>query len=145
MPRNSRFTIVNGILERAIELPVREHEAYVLRCCGADAALAAEVMALLALSKSAEAFLQAGTGNLQPGDVLGGRFRIIQELGCGGAGTVFLVEDSYLGRVALKVVHGNLLAEASTLDRVAAEVKAAWAVSHPNVCPVFDLIHFDDE
>jgi serine/threonine protein kinase len=144
MPRNSRFTIVNGIVEGAIELSVREREAYVLQYCGADAGLAAEVMALLALSQSADGFLEAGAGDLQPGDVLGGRFRIVEELGCGGAGTVFLVEDSHLGRVALKVVHGNLLAGGSTMDRVAAEVKAARAVSHPNVCPVFDLFQFDD-
>lgn len=144
MPKNSRFTIVNGIVEGAIELPVRVREAYVAQCCGADAGLAAEVMALLSLSQSADRLLDAGASDIHPGDVLGGRFRIVEELGCGGAGTVFLAEDSYLGRVALKVVHGNLLAGGSLIDRVAAEVKAARAVSHPNVCPVFDLFQFDD-
>jgi serine/threonine-protein kinase len=142
MSHNRRFQTINGVLESAFELPVSQREAYVLQCCGEDAALAAEALDLLALSKSAEGLLSIEGGELQAGDILGGRFRIVGELGCGGAGTVFLAEDSYLGKVALKVIHANLLA--SAMDRAAAEVKAGRGISHPNLCPLFDLFRFED-
>ena len=46
------------------------------------------------------------TTELEPGVVLGGRFRIEGRLGHGGTATVFLAEDCVLGReVAIKRLH----------------------------------------
>jgi serine/threonine-protein kinase len=94
----------------------------------AGGTLLAEVRQLLALIDPPPAVLV-------PGDVLGDRFRIVREIGRGGMGSVFLAEDRQSGEVALKVFHAP--------DRFPTEAKAARAVSHPNVCPVFDFFTFE--
>lgn len=65
-----------------------------------------------------------------------GRFEIRGELGRGGMGTVYLAHDPELRRlVALKVpkLVGRIAEE-----RFLRESRAAAAVSHPNLCPVYD-------
>jgi serine/threonine protein kinase len=77
------------------------------------------------------------------GDKRFGRYRVVQRLGVGGMGEVYLAEDDVLGRqVAIKTVHPRGLAGAAAdiyRTRFAHEAKAAAALSHPNIVPVFDL------
>jgi serine/threonine protein kinase len=69
-----------------------------------------------------------------------GRYRILRKLGAGGMGTVYLAHDTHLDRrVALKVPHFRLLANASVLERFYREARAAASFDHPNLCPVFDV------
>jgi len=73
-----------------------------------------------------------------PGDCLAGRFLIEQELGRGGAGTVFIAQDRTLGRaVAIKVL--THAPDAHALARFAQEARAAGALEHPNVLAVHDV------
>jgi len=73
-----------------------------------------------------------------------GRYRIIRRLGQGAMGTVYLAQDTKLDRrVALKIPHvapagardGETVRD---LDRFDREVRAAAALHHPNLCPVYD-------
>lgn len=71
-----------------------------------------------------------------PGEWIAERFRIVQSLGQGGMGQVYLAEDDELNGelVAIKVLRvGNV----NLLRR---EVELARKVTHPNVCRVHDLI-----
>jgi tetratricopeptide (TPR) repeat protein len=65
-----------------------------------------------------------------------GRYAVRETLGRGGMGTVYLAHDPELDRlVALKVPQlGGPAAE----ERFLREARAAAAVTHPNLCPVFD-------
>jgi formylglycine-generating enzyme required for sulfatase activity/serine/threonine protein kinase len=74
-----------------------------------------------------------------------GRYRILRELGAGGMGTVYLARDTKLDReVALKVPSlGGDGPAAVDLDRFFREARAAASVSHPNVCPIFDVGEID--
>lgn len=73
-----------------------------------------------------------------PGDCLAGRFLIEQELGRGGAGTVFIAQDRTLGRaVAIKVL--THAPDAHALARFAQEARAAGALEHPNVLALHDV------
>src|SRR6266404_1395280 len=77
-------------------------------------------------------------GTVAPGDCLAGRFLIEQELGRGGAGTVFIAQDRTLGRsVAIKVL--THAPDAHALARFAQEARAAGALEHPNVLAVHDV------
>jgi len=75
-----------------------------------------------------------------------GRFLIEQELGRGGAGTVFIAQDRTLGRaVAIKVL--THAPDAHALARFAQEARTAGALEHPNVLAVHDVgehegVHF---
>jgi hypothetical protein len=68
-----------------------------------------------------------------------GRYRILQQLGEGGMGTVYLAHDTQLDRqVALKVP--QLTADdAVAVQRFYREARAAAMLQHPNLCPVYDF------
>ncbi len=73
------------------------------------------------------------------GRTLGGRYRLVAPLGTGASATVYLAEDVMLARkVAVKVLHPSLAADAAFLKRFRAEAQAAAALSHPHVVAVFD-------
>ncbi len=74
-----------------------------------------------------------------------GRYRLVRELGRGGMGTVVLAVDTQLGRqVALKIPFLKKKSDTRTLKRFEREAKAAAALSHPNICPVYDFGTFQN-
>ncbi len=74
-----------------------------------------------------------------------GHFRIIEKLGSGGMGDVFLAEDTKLGRnVALKFLPADYFTDAERLGRFKREAKTAAQISHPNVTAIYDLGTFRD-
>ena len=73
-----------------------------------------------------------------------GRYKILEELGAGGFGTVYKAEDEVLGRiVALKVLHPSLLIDQSFLARFRNEARLAAQLEHPNLIPVHDFGEID--
>jgi len=69
-----------------------------------------------------------------------GPYEIIAPLGAGGMGEVYRARDTRLKRdVAIKVVHGDVPRDTERIRRFEQEARAASALSHPNVCAVFDL------
>ncbi len=71
-----------------------------------------------------------------------GRYLIRRLLGKGGMGSVYLAHDPELDRpVALKVPQ---VSGAEAGERFLREARAAAAVSHPNLCPVYDAGRADD-
>jgi tetratricopeptide (TPR) repeat protein len=74
---------------------------------------------------------------LTPGTVLGGRYRLEQELGRGGMGIVFRATDAQLARqVALKVLPAA--ASHGARERLIREARAAAALNHPAIVSVYD-------
>jgi serine/threonine protein kinase/tetratricopeptide (TPR) repeat protein len=87
---------------------------------------------------------QSGTHSsdpaMQPGDVLGGRYEILQLLGEGGMGAVYKAMDREVGRpVALKLIRPQLAANPSILARFKQELLLAHQVTHRNVIRIYDL------
>jgi serine/threonine protein kinase/Tfp pilus assembly protein PilF len=82
----------------------------------------------------------ASAAVLQIGDVLGGRYEILQLLGEGGMGAVYKAADRELDRfVALKVIRPELASNPSILARFKQELLLAHQVTHRNVIRIYDL------
>lgn len=103
---------------------------------GALAALVAD--GLLTPFQAAE----VASGN---GDALRlGGYRVLDRIGRGGTGSVFLAEHAMLGkRVAVKVLSDALRADPEARRRFVGEARAAAALAHPNIVTVLgaDMSH----
>jgi formylglycine-generating enzyme required for sulfatase activity/predicted Ser/Thr protein kinase len=73
-----------------------------------------------------------------------GRYRVLQLLGNGGMGAVYLAEDSHLGRqVALKMLYLDASESPQRVERFVREARLAAVLQHPNICTVFDAGEVD--
>src|SRR2546422_8971713 len=69
-----------------------------------------------------------------------GRYQLIERLGAGGMGEVYLAYDPHLDRrVAIKLLPAHLAADAVARERLRREALAAAALDHPFICKVFEV------
>ena len=67
-----------------------------------------------------------------------GHYTLTRRLGQGGMGVVYAARDERLGReVALKMIAG--LSDEAAVKRFWREARAAAAVTHPNVCQIYEV------
>ena len=76
---------------------------------------------------------------LIPGARLG-PYDIQSPLGAGGMGEVYKARDTRLDRtVAVKVLPEHVASDPDLRQRFEREAKALAALSHPHICPVYDV------
>ncbi|MGH9391310.1 MAG: serine/threonine-protein kinase, partial [Vicinamibacteria bacterium] len=68
------------------------------------------------------------------------QFKLVEPLGKGGMGQVFLAEDTALDRkVALKFLPAALEEDRTARERFLREAKAAAALDHPYICKIYEI------
>ncbi len=137
------------IFSEALALPAAERAAFLERVCGGNQTLRAQVEELLRAHEEAGDFLKQaaaespGLGNLgKVGEKLGdrvGRYKLLQQIGEGGWGVVFMAEQEQPVRrmVALKVVKPGMDTK-NVIARFEAERQALALMEHPNIAKVLD-------
>src|SRR5215471_18426886 len=137
------------IFTEAIQLPIEERARFLDRVCAHDEPLRRKIEALLKSNDRAGAFLEEPAATIgdgrarampgeKPGDLID-RYRLLQKIGEGGCGVVFVAEqqEPVHRRVALKVVKPGM-DTSSVIARFEAERQALALMDHPNIAHVFD-------
>jgi serine/threonine-protein kinase len=150
-----RFQQVSDLFHAALAGDAATRAMFVDEACGADRELRDEVMAWLEAHQNAGGFGQEPVPVLAPaasmplaqGTTLG-PYQIDRPLGAGGMGEVYRAIDGRLERtVAIKVLPEHVAADVESKQRFEREAKTVASLSHPHICPIFDVgeqdgIHF---
>jgi Tol biopolymer transport system component len=143
-----RWQRVKDLFEAARALPADARSPYVQDACDGDEDLRKEIESLLTAYKSTAHFLEAPAAQTFPHLAVApsfanrriGPYEISSQIGRGGMGEVYKARDTRLGRpVAIKALTVHSAAEARTLERFAREARATGALSHPNICALYDV------
>lgn len=74
------------------------------------------------------------------GTILAGRYRIVQKLGDGAMGEVYLGEHLTIGRKdAIKVLRDTLARDPEAIARFTRGTRMVSSITHPNVCTIYDF------
>ena len=146
---SARWARVQELFHAVADLPPDERATRLARACDGDAALAAEVEALVRedargdslldrpLASVAGRMIGAGPPAAVPGHAFG-RYRLERLLGEGGMGVVYLAVRDDLGSVAaLKVLRDAWLSPARR-ERFSAEQRTLAQLSHPSIARLYD-------
>jgi len=148
-----------AVFSAARRLPAAERAAYLADACAGDATLRERVEELLRASQEAGAFLQdpaagarrpvdaaASPGPVSNGAALGekagdriGRYKLLQQIGEGGCGVVYMgeQEEPVRRRVALKVIKLGMDTK-QVVARFEAERQVLALMDHPNIAKVLE-------
>ena len=132
----------------AVQVAAAERSAVLNQVCAGDAELRRRVELLLrAHDDSADLPPVAGgvdktmayVPHEQPGTVIAGRYKLLEAIGEGGMGTVWVAEQTQPVRrkVALKLIKAGMDSK-SVLARFEAERQALAVMDHPNIAKVLD-------
>ena len=84
--------------------------------------------------------LETPVHELNRGTLFANRYEIIEELGKGGMGRVYRVEDQKIKQeIALKLIKPEIASDKKTIERFKNELTTARDIRHKNVCGMFDL------
>ena len=84
--------------------------------------------------------LETALNILTEGSLVAGKYRIVEEIGRGGMGIIYLAKDLSLGRkVALKFLSEHLSLDSTAHKRLLREAKAAAALDHANICSIHEV------
>src|SRR5262245_54276194 len=79
------------------------------------------------------------------GKVIKGRYNVINKIGEGGMGSVYLAEQVSIGRkVALKVLHGSYASDDEFINRFRREARLAASLNHRNIVTIYDFDQGND-
>jgi serine/threonine protein kinase len=140
---------IKKIFYSALEHMPAEREVFLDEACASDADLRRDVEILLD-SYQSEFLEKPAVGKFDPAVIVEpqtvkigtqiNQYKIIQKLGTGGMGEVFLAEDTRLNRqVAIKFFQSASVFGAQSEHRLLREAQSAARLNHPNICTIYEI------
>lgn len=148
---NNRWQKVKEVFHAALERAPDERPAFLAEACAGDEALRKDVESLIEAHEKEGSFIDSPAFELAAGwltddaaDSLKGQqinhYRILEVLGAGGMGEVYLAQDMRLGRnIALKLLPASFTNDTDRLQRFQQEARAASALNHPNILTIHEV------
>ena len=154
---DKRWEEIEKLYHATLEKDKKDRPAFLNDASGGDEGLRSEVESLLAYEDRAEQFIESPAveiaarmmaentrAKVSAGQMIN-QYRIVEPLGAGGMGEVYLAEDTRLNRkVALKFLPAHLIEDKDHLRRFEQEARAIAGLSHPNVCTIHEVIETAD-
>ncbi len=137
------------LLADLLERPPEQWDAFLADACGDDPALRVEVLSLAGCQATSSEFLETpayvlpdavidslNQGELKPGETLGD-CKVLELIGEGGMGEVYLADDTRLGRrVAVKLLKRHL--QDALGQRFRQEQRVLAGLTHPGIARLYD-------
>jgi serine/threonine-protein kinase len=152
-----RLQQIEDLYHSALERDIAERMAFVNDSCDGDEELRREVESLLASHDQAGDFIETPVhlvaarliADNQKHSMVGraiAHYEIIELLGAGGMGEVYLARDRTLGRqVALKLLPDYFTRDEARVRRFQQEARTASGLNHPNILTIYEISQFDDQ
>ena len=147
---SDRWNKIEDLYYSALELDAGDRETFLEQQSQGDESLKGEVLSLLASADRQDSFMEEPAAPMAL-DILRSektglvgktvaRYPIVDVLGHGGMGEVYLAHDPSLDRkVALKILPTTITDNRLRVQRFQQEARAASAISHPNVAHIYEI------
>ncbi len=147
-----RWRLIDELFHKVVDLPSNERRDFLEAACGGDASLRNEIEKLIDGSDRAGSFIETppaldettiALAESEARAVSGlriGAYRVIQEIGRGGMGTVYLAaraDEEFQKRVAIKVVTAGFDHD-TIIHRFRNERQILAGLDHPNIARLLD-------
>lgn len=158
-----RWRKIDEILQAALDLAPEHRSAFLDKACAGDAALRREVEGFINSHDEAGSFIESpaveatakamadsvseSAAKSSVGKSLS-HYQLLELLGVGGMGEVYLARDGKLGRkVALKLLPSYFTTDTNRLRRFQQEAATTSALNHPNIVTIYEVaevggVHF---
>jgi serine/threonine protein kinase/cytochrome c-type biogenesis protein CcmH/NrfG len=151
-----RWQQINDLYHSSLEREPRERAAFIAQACDGDEDLRQEIESLINSHEQDDGFIEqpvagvvarlliAEHTNSMTGVEIG-HYQILNDLGSGGMGEVYLAHDSKLNRqVAIKLLPNRFTLEADRVRRFQQEARAASALNHPNILTIYEIAEVEN-
>jgi eukaryotic-like serine/threonine-protein kinase len=146
-----RWKQIDQLFHATLAQPPSLRAAFLAQACAGDEVLRREVESLLSYHDISASFIEKPAGDVAAQLLASNKskytsgheianYRIVNELGSGGMGEVYLAQDLKLGRkIALKLLPIEFTSQPELVRRFEMEARAASALNHPNIVTIHEI------